>query len=206
MSAYLVSSEHVDVLIAGAKQFTGPGTFSWHSWPGLIRAELSSWNGDDSAEDMRFNPDTLGRELWAENLRSINERYPDTIDNPGSVPGSGDDVYDVLAYTYGPGARVLDVDPLGLLGAIRGYRYQACETGEAYYASVAEGFCRALESKVVDYLIDRAGANAWTVDRAADLAGETRISNNGKGSWSIGFTPGESGAVSISDMIARGKR
>ena len=206
MSAYLVSSKHIDVLVAGAKQYTGPGPFSWHSWPGLIRAEFSRFHGDDGAEDMRFNPDTLGRELWAENLRSINARYPDTIEDPGNTPGAGDDMFDVLAYTYGPGARVLDVDPLGLLGAIRGYRYQACETGTAYYASVAEGFCRGLESAVVDHLIDRTGANAWTIDSVDDVSGEAWFDKGEGGAWSIRFVPGSSGAVSISDMIARGGR
>ena len=201
MSAYLVSRAHIDALVAGAKA-QGPAPFTFHVFNGfspdfsgrlVSRHSFSVWAVDDEAPEA-FNPDTLGRELWGENVRSLEARYPDTAES-GEYPGSGDSAGDVLAYVYGPGARVVDLDPLGLLGAIQAYRYQACEH-LAGWGSVAFAFVGALESALVHSLIERAGASAWSIDSLGEISGELVVESEAP-AWSLRFVPGVSAAVSL---------
>lgn len=205
MSAYLVSVANIDALVAGAKQYIAKprGHGSWYSEQSGARFEFRTYADDTEAPDT-FNADTLGRELWAENLRSIYARYPDTLDNDDAIPGAvGIGAADVMAYTYGPGARVVDLDPLGLLGAIRGYTYQACEH-DGWRSSAARAYCDALTDAVVRDLIERTGANAWTIDDTAEVEGDLIVTSgrdDTEPGWAIRFRPGQSRAVSISEMI-----
>lgn len=208
MSAYLVNAATIDAIISGARQYGGQGGFSFvRLFPGAGYSfhKFSRYAADDEAPGV-FNPDTLGRELWGENLRSVHARYPDTADSDDSVPGTCDGFTsgEVIGYQYGPGSRVVEVDPLGLLGAIRGYEYQSCEHSEWGY-SVAKAAVDALSLAVVHYLIDGTGANAWTIDALREVTGETRLSKRDGGGWTISFTPGESVAVSLFEQMVRGR-
>ena len=215
MSAYLVSRATIDALVAGAKA-QGPGTYFWYAGEAALSCEFANFASDDEADDnQRFNEDTLGRMLWTENLISINARYPDTVDHPEAVPGSleGDDV---AGYTYGPGIKVVNLDPLGVLGVIRGYQYQACEH-QGWRNSIAKAFVNDLEARIVRKLIDLSGANPWTIDSLKEITGETQVIGSGRHpthtddsrpahGWTIEFRPGASAAVSITDMIAANAR
>lgn len=202
MSAYLVSAASIDALVAGAKTYIAPprGTGYWYT-EDLHRHDFRLGVSDHEAVHGTYNPNTLGRMLWAENLRSISYRYPDTIDNPEAIPGPvGVGPLEVMAYEYGPGYRVVDLDPFGLLGVVRGYVYQSCEH-PGWSTSAARAFCDALTLAVVSDLIDRTGANSWTIDNLADIEGDTIVT--GGPDWSILFKPGQSAAVSISEMLQR---
>lgn len=205
MSAYLVSHATIDALVAGAKA-QGPGSYHWYAGEAALSCEFTNFTSDSEAEYQRFNEDTLGRMLWMENLISIHARYPDTVDHPEVVPGSleGDDVE---AYTYAPGIKVVNLDPLGLLGVIRGYGYQACEH-RGWRNSIAKAFVDDLDARIVRKLIDKTGTNAWTIDSLDQITGETNViaAANEGGAWTIQFTPGRTAAVSITDMIAANTR
>ena len=207
MSAYMVSAPNIDALVAGAESL-GPGEFNWYApaSEGVIPCSFNRFASDEEAGELRFNEDTLGRMLWLENLASIHARYPDTVDNDDHLPGAGDGTGEILAYTYGPGIRVVNLDPLGLIGAIRGYEYQTCEH-QAWSKSVARAYCMELERAVIRKLIDKTGTNAWTIDSLDDISGETNViaAREGK-AWTIQFTPGRSAAVSITNMIAKDQR
>ena len=208
----MVDVATIDAIVSGARQFGGQTGMSWVRFfrdgginrGGYSHHKFSRYASVDEAPDT-FNPDTLGRELWQENLLSIHARYPDTVGGE-NVPGAyTDQPIDaaVVAYEYGPGSRVVEVDPLGLLGAIRGYEYQACEH-EGWRFSVAHAFCEALQSEVIHYLIDATGAHAWTVDDLSEISGSLSVDHSGPG-WVIRFTPGSSAAVSLLEHVVRGR-
>lgn len=205
MSAYLVAPATIDALVAGAKAYIAPprGSGYWYT-DDLHRCDFRLGVSDHEAVHGTYNPDTLGRMLWAENLRSINARYPDTIDNPEAIPGPiGVGPAEVMAYTYGPGPRVVDVDPFGLLGVVRGYVYQSCEH-PGWRTSPARAFCDALKDAVIYDLIERTGANAWTIDDTAEVEGDLLVESgrhDERPGWVIRFVPGQSPAVSLSELI-----
>jgi hypothetical protein len=210
VSAYVVGRETIDAIVSGARQYGGQTGFSFTRFfpgdqpkAGYSYHKFSKYASDDEAPDA-FNPDTIGRELWQENLRSIHHRYPDTIDGE-NIPGPLDfSEVETLTYTYGPGSRVVGVDPFGLLGVLRCYEYQSCEHPE-WGHSVAKAFCGALRSEVIDHLIDLTGANAWHLDTPEDITGTITGSPNPAGGWSLTFSPGTSNAVSLTERIARGR-
>ena len=150
-------------------------------------------------------PDTLGRMLWRENLASITARYPDTLENLDAVPGVIGEAWETETYTYGPGVKVVNLDPLGLIGAMRGYGYQSCEH-QGWWFSAAKGFCDELDARTIRKLIERTGANAWTIDSLDEVRGDV-MGEPRPGGWTLEVRPPYStGAVSISSMIAEEKR
>ncbi len=207
MSAYLVARATIDALVAGAKA-QGPGRYYFYAGGDFsLHCEFSNWASDSDSENLVFNDNTLGRMLWTENLLSIQARYPDTIGH-SEVPGSliGEDVNAAVAtYTYTPGPRVVQLDPLGLLGVINGYGYQTCEHKE-WRSSIAKGFVDTLQGGVIRKLIELTGANAWTIDDLDEVTGELAKVRRERAGWTLQFTPGASAAVSITDMIAKGQR
>lgn len=210
MSAFVVSAGTIDAIVSGARQYGGQTGFSLvRLFPGTqpeagySHHRFSRYASEDEAPET-YNPDTLGRELWTENLRSIHHRYPDTVDGE-NLPGPiGFTEAEAIAYTYGPGSRVADVDPLGVLGAIRGYRYQTCEHPE-WPHSIAYAACEAIEAQIIGWMIDQAGANTWAPDDADELAGDTIATPTEAGGWMIEFRPGRSAAVSLTERMVRGR-
>jgi hypothetical protein len=213
VSAYVVDAAAIDGIVAGAIQYgrSPEPSFSFvrffresdQNTGGYSAHRFSPYAGPDEAPET-FNPETIGRELWTENLRSIHARYPDTSGG-GLVPGPGDfSELEAVAYEYGPGARVVDVDPLGLLGLIRGFEYQACEHRDWRW-SIAYAFCEALKALVAGRLIDLTGACAWTISDLSEIEGTLEVvkAEDPGGAWSMRFVPGRGEAVSLMSMIGR---
>lgn len=105
MSAWMVTAAHIDRLV--------------HA---LGYTEIAAAEGK--------TPDELGRMLWAENMKSIHARYPDTQANGGRndrYPRHGDfrGPASIEAYRYrAPSDRL---HPSAMLCIIGCYDYQTCE-------------------------------------------------------------------------------
>lgn len=96
MSAWIVGRAHIDVLVQGLCE----------------------------SETVTDDPDSVGRVLWRENLRSVAARYPG--DGDGERPGPIDfRDGDVDTYTYRRPTKKIDRE--ALLVALDCYEYQSCE-------------------------------------------------------------------------------
>lgn len=120
MSAYLVDKATIDAMITA---------FLW-----LEREEDGSHEPPECSGGLR-KFDQLGAMLWRENVRSVNHRYNETDRTPPyrfeALPF--DDMREAMSRVY---------------GALRGYRYQACEH-EGWLTSKACAWWTALEARVV---------------------------------------------------------
>lgn len=147
MSAWMVSKEHIDLLVDVA--ITGPRSdravspdSAWHrvSW----RRDSEDWrSGVQLGSDV--TPDELGEMLTLENLRSINYRYPDTFGNAEDTPRDGE-VFWPEPYRFERHGYTMT--PAEALNAIDCYEYQACEHPE-WNESEAKRFCEALRSALI---------------------------------------------------------
>ena len=154
MSAFVVDKAHIDALVTAGL-----------AWP---RDELrwmtrdttaDDWTGDYAAycatirnltrQLTRETADEVGRMLWAENVRIVQGRYPDTVES-GEYPGPIDFCdAEVLTYKFEPLRGT--VDPVIALKALACYEYQSCEHAE-WSASEAVRFCEALRLYLIDHL------------------------------------------------------
>lgn len=139
MSAWIVSREHIDVLVQG-----------------LAESEIV----------VDVPPDEIGRTLWRENLASIAHRYPQ-YNEDGERPGPIDfKASDVDTYTYTRPAERPSHD--SLLKQAHCYDYQTCEHPE-YQESTARGWVKQLSVFLTDAGVDAQGdayARApWGIDR-----------------------------------------
>lgn len=84
----------------------------------------------------------VGRILWAENLRSINYRYPDTLTNRADMPGNMDEVTE--DYRFRPIA--VSVEAVNVLSVAACLEYQSCESddwSETVACAILKALCRA---------------------------------------------------------------
>lgn len=94
--------------------------------------------------DYLGGPDSAGRILWVENLRSLMYRYP--ADKDGDRPGPiGFKDAEAYEYTHTPVYN----DPLAARAIVKSYQYQSCEH---------PGWQDSLAKEVTDLLMT--GANA----------------------------------------------
>lgn len=163
----MVSKTHIDVLVSAARAGT-PGHHSsglrWYTddetKPGGYESHELGYCDNERASE-------VGMMLWAENLASINYRYPDTEEDHESIPGPADFRPDhVISYAH-KSVNLAGVDPAALLKVISCYDYQSCEH-PGWRKSEAYAFCQALQAKLIDQL---PGYNAapWGIDNADDL-------------------------------------
>src|SRR3989304_3286724 len=82
MSAWIVSKEHIDVMIATGMQY------GRHGWQGNLNWSVrEEGDGPTAYRELTYeSADEIGRMLWNENVRSIEARYPDTAES-GDYPG-----------------------------------------------------------------------------------------------------------------------
>lgn len=149
MSAYQVNNDHLDLLVTAG--FRGVGS----------DATLDVFH---NGEWVRFNKyehaDTVKEILYKANLDSVNYRYNEG-DTGKAEPYSG---AEIAQYIGGP------VIPWGhILGALRCYEYQACETPE-WGTSLAHGIIEKIRFKVCQAITDEAGGMwEWSRDDAQEI-------------------------------------
>jgi hypothetical protein len=135
MSAFMVSKEHIDLLVHLA--LWGPSS---------IEVPFGQWRPYNPLELDKANE--LGELLVKENLSSIHCRYPDTITNPDATPGPCEQ-YWLKPYEYrDPQYRMTCLEALN---AIACYEYQSSEHPE-WKQSQAREFCEHLRKRVVSVL------------------------------------------------------
>ena len=164
MSAYIESKAHIDALVTAA----GAVELGEHS-SGL------SWYHDGERYEMSYSDHAraseIGRMLWAENLASIHARYPDTAETDSNYPGpAGFESVQVTEYQF---VRTARLEPVVVLKAIDGYRYQSCEH-EGWETSQAFAFCRSLEHKMIGQLPGYDESRAWSLDEG-DVRGNLAL-------------------------------
>lgn len=148
MSAWIVSKEHVDLLVTYAcrgyrSQYAGDGRAAQWIVENPADTPWTEWTHRDARHEVDVDgetvsgPDYLGRLLWTENVRSIHYRYPDTQDG-GTYPGPLDfSAGEAMGYRHREHGYVLT--PLEAIHACDCLDYQSCEhpewrTSEAYRA------------------------------------------------------------------------
>jgi hypothetical protein len=139
MSAFMVSRKHIIALV----------TFAASVEP-TRRCGGMSWYHDGSRHEVRRGVDSglvcAAQMLWDENLRSINARYPDTVDHPNNIPGPVGETYRITTADFK--GRVPSLSPVAILKACDCYEYQACEH-DGWTTSEANAFLGCLRKKCV---------------------------------------------------------
>ena len=157
MSAFMVSKEHIDALIAIIAR--GPKGYNPHRWGDFMMwsriADLSSVTIDEQLNE-------LGDLLVRENLSSILHRYPDTIADPDSTPGPREAYYLQLYRFQMPRRMPTIVEALKLISC---YEYQSCEHPE-WEVSVAHKVCSRLTHDLIGCLPGYEAA-PWKWDEVA---------------------------------------
>lgn len=146
MSAFMVSREHIDAMVATAIDgpIDGPGIGRWHD---MVRWNLRQIPGM-IPEDYSESEHLLGEMLVKENLSSIHARYPDTITNPDATPEPIDQ-YWLQEYKLPNGTKRLTV--VQMLKALDCYEYQSCEHPE-WESSVAKRFRDGIRDNLISCL------------------------------------------------------
>lgn len=123
MSAYMVDREVVGYLVGCAAMWD----MHWH-------------DGKKSRSAAREDEVLTGQMLWDENRRSINARYPDTVENMKDAPGPvGEDYIFKYEDVFLRGA----VEAVQVIKSVKCYQYQACEH-EGWKESEAKKFADSL--------------------------------------------------------------
>lgn len=156
MSAYVVNTDHIDLLVSAMLD---------------TQHTFTAYNVDSAGEVLgRFavdhtTADEAGRMLYQTNVDSVQYRYPaDTFDElPGLI-----DKPAVEDYRF---RRVLvfgaDLPAVAILQAIDGYEYQSCEH-PGWHLSMAKAMTDLLRRKLVTMLPGYSTHNTWEYDRPAD--------------------------------------
>ena len=87
----------------------------------------------------------------------MNQRYPDTIDNPDDMPGPVAEVNTPIRFRYENNRS-----PVQILKACQCYDYQACET-EGYEQTDAQRITRAIAAHAINNL-DGYDKAEWSID------------------------------------------
>lgn len=158
MSAYIVPKEHIDALVrAGLDAGRNGSPLRWYH--------------NNEGHALRYdNATEVGKMLWAENVKSLNKRYPDTQESLSGYPGPSDftpfsvDLYRFEGYANG------SVVPEKALKALHGYEYQTCEH-DGWEGSEAYRFVRSLERALISKLPAYDRADTWSVDDVSQIMG-----------------------------------
>ena len=131
MSAYIVDRSTVRFLVSVAQLWE----LYWH-------------DGQESRRIHRCDDEAAARAgamLWAENVRSVAHRYPNT---PNDLPGPSDGDYNYGAHRVTWSLQLASQRdlPLQVFRALSEYEYQSCEHPE-WPASEAFTFCRMLRAE-----------------------------------------------------------
>jgi hypothetical protein len=139
MSAYVVSSDTIDYLVAAASRynesFYSPLPTNVHDAATLAAAPMT-YDGNSYPINGITGTDLIGSILLAQNVRSVNCRYKQSE----AIPE--------YHYTHVPFS---DIDPVAVLKSIACLQYQSCETDD-YEGSFAADILRRLEAAAINAL------------------------------------------------------
>lgn len=157
MSAYLVPKQHIDVLVEAAMRVPPFSFFTGLQWSGRNQnTEIAIFSL--KVRDL-LTAHEVGRRLWLANLAGVQTRYPQATD--GEWPGpAGLTFAEIQAYRFM--TPVVSLPAVAILKAIHGYEYQ-CLADPSWRGSYAEGFCRALERRMIQSLPGYTEAT-WEID------------------------------------------
>ena len=174
MSAYVESKEHIDVLVALARQHSIPYGFTWWEHPLTGEETLSGLN--DIRRHLTYGDDwdVVGQMLTNENVRSVSYRYDadpwaEEPDGSPALPGPVEAWYLVPYRWTNP---QVDITPVEGLAAIKGYEYQSCEH-PGWHRSEAYSFCQSLREVLVSKLPGYDAA-PWSWD-AEEIAKRSKV-------------------------------
>ena len=176
MSAFVVSKEHIDALVAAAVQPPHPG---WDAGGYVPLRELEEGEKQPAGHEYEApqgylyfhisfaTADALGRLLWWECVRSVGYRYPsrDGDAELARLPGYGYTLADYEGYRFNERAigRLSGVETLKALDC---YEYQSCEH-PGWRTSEAKKVCDWLRGKLVASLPGYDEA-AWSIEPQGD--------------------------------------
>lgn len=142
MSAFIVGKDHIDAMVTLSLYAPTYGPMHWYV--GLGQDPRPGATSPATHEQA----DEIGRMLWAENVRSVQGRYPDTVEG-GVYPGPNDfSAAEVFAYRWQRTETLSPVEGLSIIGC---YEYQSCEHDE-WHTSEAYAFCDALRKRLIHQL------------------------------------------------------
>lgn len=167
MSAYQVNIDTIDLIVSVIVEWgERPHSRYLYSWsdgpedPELQQA--TEYHNETSPAYMmtrlgQGETDAIGRELIDANVRSLMARYTD----PDNMPGAEMCSYFAESYTW---RRVFSgtVSVGRAIGAVKCYRYQACE-----FSEWRNSYAAALSQYALDILSDMI-AEGWEWERPAD--------------------------------------
>lgn len=141
MSAFMVSNEHINVLVWAAGR-------DRHGSTGNAFRHTTTEAGRHLCAATTAGRKELGQMLWQGNLDSLRARYGDS---ETAEP-----------YRYSQ-PRHLDWSPLEVLQALDCYEYQACEVRD-WAASEVYEVCQALRLHYIDQATAASGSRVWAVE------------------------------------------
>ncbi len=141
MSAFVVSHKHINAIVSY-------GTVPVYGDAARIRLNDGTTLYFDDYGDLQHAAEIL----LAENVRSVQERYPDTVDNLKDMPGVIAEVGEPIIFRFVNGKK-----PVDIIKACDCYDYQACETDD-YNTTDAH--------RIVDNIRERAINNLPGYDEA----------------------------------------
>lgn len=182
MSAWIVSKEHIDLLVRAATQ-RGGGYDSGRERVWLRKLEVDERAPDTQGYDVTEYPASsgvartlcfqiapenaseLGRLLWWECVRSVSYRYDDP--DFAKLPGYGYTLNEYEQYRYPAAMEAYSArpDPVVVLKSIACYEYQACEH-PGWHESDAKRLCEWLRDKMIHKLPGYEDA-PWGIEPAA---------------------------------------
>jgi hypothetical protein len=158
MSAYQVHRDTIDLMVSVLVEWGGPGRTPYiYTWgelptdPELL--ENTEARGEYNITRASYTEaDALGRELIDANVASLAGRYSDGVE---------------MCHYYGEGYTWRRVDPDRVsipraMGAVKCYRYQACEH-DGWRGSFADELSKAILDKLVDLI-----SEGWDYERPAN--------------------------------------
>ncbi|UOF79200.1 hypothetical protein [Caudoviricetes sp.] len=115
MSAYVLSHAHINSLL------------NYCNHPRRT-VYLYLHEGDVLKPDYHEDMQRAAEILYAQNIASVNARYPDTITNPESTPGKTCEIGTPIKYRF----SCNNYSAVQILKLCQCYDYQSCETGRDY--------------------------------------------------------------------------
>jgi hypothetical protein len=159
MRAYQVNRDTIDLMVSALIEWGSPGGRSpyLYTW-GALPTDIELLESTEEREGYNITratyteADALGRELIDANVKSLASRYSDGVEMCS---------YFAEGYTW---QRVTmdDASVTRAMGAVKCYRYQACEH-EAWRGSFADELSKAILDRLVDMV-----SEGWDYERPAN--------------------------------------